>query len=110
MEDMIGKIIAFVACLMCAVPFLIISKYDRDGRDPITFWSGDKTLRDKVKNVREYNIEMAKLYKWCAVVFLITGVGFLIAPVVGIVLLCFDCTIGIYVVYRFYKKILGKYS
>lgn len=80
---MLGKIIAFVSCFMCAVPFLIISIYNK---------------------------EMAALYKKCAIAFLLTGVGFLVLPAVGVVLLCFDCTLGIYLMYREYKKILEKYS
>lgn len=108
--DMVGRIIALVACLLCAVPFLIISIYDKESQEPINFWSGDTTLKSKVTNVQEYNREMAALYKKCALAFLITGLGFLIVPVLGIVLLCFDCTVGIYVVYRGYKKLLSRYS
>lgn len=107
---MVEKIIALVACLMCALPFLIIAKYNKNSRDPISFWSGDTSLKDKVKNVQDYNKEMSALYLKCAIAFLITGIGFLIATLIGIVLLCFDCTLGIYVAYRVYKKILTKYS
>lgn len=107
---MLGRIIAFVSCFMCAVPFLIISIYNKESREPINFWSGDTTLKEKVKNVSEYNKEMAALYKKCAIAFLLTGVGFVILPVVGVILLCFDCTLGIYLMYREYKKILERYS
>ncbi len=107
---MVGKIVAFVACLLCAVPFGIIAKYNKDSREPISFWSGDTSLKDKVKNVQAYNSEMSALYFKCAAALLLTGVGFWIATPVGILLLCFDCTLGIYVVYRIYKKILAKYS
>lgn len=37
---MVGKIIGLVSCLMCAFPFLIISVYNKDSREPINFWSG----------------------------------------------------------------------
>lgn len=107
---MVERIIGLVACLMCAVPFLIISKYDKSSREPITFWSGDTTLKEKVKNASAYNEEMAFLYKKCAIAFVLTGAGFLAWPILGVALLCFDCSLGIYLVYRCYKKILGKYS
>lgn len=107
---MVERIIGLISCLLCAVPFLIISIYDKDGIEPIDFWSGDKTLKQKVTNVPEYNKEMANLYKKCAIVFVLTGIGFMVAPVVGIIMLGFDCTVGIYIVYRGYKKILGKYE
>ena len=68
---MIEGIIGLVSCLMCAVPFIIISVYNKDSREPISFWSGDTTLRTKVKNVSEYNKGMAKLYKRCAIALMI---------------------------------------
>lgn len=107
---MVEKIISFVACFLCAVPFLIISKYDKDSSTPITFWSGDTQLKSKVNNVKEYNKEMAVLYKKVAIAFILTGTGCVIIPAVGVVLLCFDCTVGIYIVWRCYKKILKRYS
>lgn len=95
---------------MCAVPFLILSIYNKDSKDPINFWSGDTSLKSKVRNVCEYNKEMAILYKKCAIAFLLTGIGFIIYPIIGIVMICFECTLGIYIVYRKYIKILNLYS
>ena len=105
-----GGIIGFISCIMCAVPFLIISVYNKDSREPINFWAGDTTLKSRVKNVHEYNIEMASLYKKCAIAFFISGIGCLINMTIGIILVCLDCTLGIYIVYREYKKILEMYS
>ena len=42
---MAEKIIGLISCLLCAVPFLIIGIFERNSREPITFWSGDKTLK-----------------------------------------------------------------
>ena len=107
---MIERIVGFVCCLMCAVPFFICAKYDKESREPIGFWSGDKTLKSKVKNIPEYNKEMAELYGKCAYAFLLTGIGYGILPYLGIIMICLDCSIGFYVMWRNYKKILGKYS
>lgn len=107
---MVGRIIGLISCLLCAVPFLIISIYNKNSEEPIHFWSGDTTLKSKVKNVSDYNKEMAMLYKKCALAFLITGIGFLLVPVIGVIMLCFDCTVGIYLVYRKYKKNLELHS
>ena len=107
---MVGRMVGLVSCFMCAVPFLIISVYNKDSKEPINFWSGDTTLKSKVKNVTEYNNKMAILYKRCAIAFLISGIGFLILPVLGVIMICFDCTLGIYLMYRNYKKILTLYS
>lgn len=108
--EMAGRIIGFICCLMCALPFFVISVYNKDSSEPINFWSGDTSLKTKVKNIRDYNKEMAALYKKCAIAFFLTGVGFVVYPAIGIVLICFECTLGIYVVYRNYKKILETYS
>ena len=83
---MVGRIVGPVFCLMCAVPFLIISVTKKDSKEPITFWSGDTTLKSKVKNVAEYN-KMAALYKRCAIAFLISGIGFLISLFLGVIMI-----------------------
>ena len=59
---MVGRIIGLVSCLMCAVPFLIISVYNKDSKEPISFWSGDTTLKSKVKNIMEYNYKEQERY------------------------------------------------
>lgn len=107
---MVGNIIGMISCFMCAFPFFIISVYGKNSNEPINFWSGDTTLKSKVRNVKEYNKEMAMLYKKCAVAFFITGIGCLILPVIGIIMICLDCTLGFYLVYRNYKKILGAFE
>jgi len=107
---MVGRIIGLVSCLLCAFPFFIISVYSRDSKEPINFWSGDTTLKSKVKDVNKYNKEMCGLYKKCAIAFLAAGIGFVIMPFAGVIMICIDCTLGIYFAYRSYKKILDVYS
>lgn len=107
---LIGRIIAFIACFMCAIPFMIIAKFNKDGREPINFWSGDYSLKEKVKDVTHYNLEMAKLYRQCAWIFVITGVIFFVSTMAGVVCIGIECTVGIYVAWRRYKTILEKYS
>lgn len=107
---MFGRIVGFISCVMCAIPFLIIAIYNKNSKEPISFWSGDITLKSKVKNVKEYNKEMSLLYKTCAMVFFVTGIAFFIIPIIGVIMICFECTLGIYFVYRKYKKILQLYS
>ena len=109
-NDMGARIVGLICCILCAVPFLIISAYNKDSREPIPFWSGDTTLKSKVKNIPEYNKAMALLYRKCAIAFLVTGLGFLVMPAIGIVMICLDCTIGIYIAYRNYKRVLALYE
>ena len=107
---MVGRIVALVCCLLCAFPFFVISVWGKDSSEPINFWSGDASLKDKVKNVKGYNTEMAGLYRKCALFFLLTGFLFVVFPAAGIVFAVFGCSAGIYLAYRIYKKILEKYS
>ncbi len=106
---MVGRIVGLVCCLLCAFPFFVISIYNKDSSEPINFWSGDTSLKDIVKDIKGYNTEMAGLYKRCALFFLLTGILFVVFPIAGIILVVFDCSIGIYWVYRVYKRILEKY-
>lgn len=46
----------------------------------------------------------------CAIAFLVTGLGFLVMPAIGIAMICLDCTIGIYIAYRNYKRVLALYE
>lgn len=107
---MVGRIVALVCCLLCAFPFFVISGYNKDSSEPINFWSGDTSLKDKVKDVKGYNTEIAGLYKKCALFFLLTGILFVVFPIAGIGLLVFDCSAGIYLAYRFYKGVLKRWS
>lgn len=107
---MLERIIMLFCCLLCAFPLFVVSKYDKDGNEPMGFWTNDKSLKSKVKNVSDYNQEMAALYKKYAYALVLAGVGGLIHMMVGLVLLGVVCTVGIWLLYRGYKKILAKYS
>ena len=107
---MAGRIISFICYLLCAVPFWTIAKYNKNSKDPISFWSGDTSLKDKVKDIPAYNREMAAVYNRYAWCFAVAAVGGAVHPLVGVGILAFACTVGIFLVYRAYKRILKKYS
>lgn len=107
---MFGRIVGLISGIMCAIPFFIISIYDKESLEPITFWSGDTTLKSKVKNLTEYNKKMASLYRKCAYALLIMGIALFCFFPLGFAILVFNCTVGIYIVWREYKKILERYS
>ena len=107
---MVGRIVGLVSFLLCAYPFFVVSVFNKDGTEPIAFWSGDTSLKDKISDISAYNVEMAGLYKKCAMSFVLTGILFAVFPVAGIVLLVFDCSVGIYLAWKIYKKILARYS
>lgn len=103
-----AKIAGLVICLLCAIPFLIIG-YFKNSKEPIGLWAEDSKLRTKIHNVKQFNEEMSKLYLCCAMALAITGFVFLIHVIAGVVGICLECTIGIYIFYKKYKAILSKY-
>lgn len=104
------RIITCFCCFLCAFPFFIIASDCKNGGDPIGFWTGDTSLKGKVQNVEQYNGEMSLLYKKWAFSFILVGFLSLFHTWIGIVLITAECTLGIYLVWRSYKKILRKYS
>ena len=44
---MIGGVVGLISCIMCSVPFWIISHYGKESHTPLSFWSGDGTLKEK---------------------------------------------------------------
>ena len=106
---MAGRIIGCISYLLCAVPFWVIAKYGQHSKTPISFWSGDTSLKDKVKNVPDYNQEMAAVYNKYAWAWAAAAVAALAHPLAGVAVLALDGTVGIVLVYRAYKRILKKY-
>lgn len=58
-----GGIIGLVSCLLCAFPFFVIGNFGKDSKEPVVFWSGDKSLKEKVKDVKGYNREISNCIK-----------------------------------------------
>lgn len=63
-----------------------------------------------MQDVEKYNLEMSMLYKKWGFSFLTVGLLSLVHMKIGIILITAECTVGIYLVWKFYKKILKKYS
>lgn len=102
---MVERIIFFVCCLMCSIPFLIMSG-NKDSMTPIPFWAGSESkLKRELKDIKSYNEEMGKLYKKVAVTFILCGVVAIIHIIIGIIALGCASTIGFYYVFKQYEKI-----
>lgn len=108
---MAERIVGFVCCLLCAFPIFVVSYFSKGSKEPMGFWAGsEKRLREVLKDVGGFNQEMSRLYAKCSLAFVISGIVCLIYPLAGMVCIGFDCTVGIYIVWRIYKNILLKYS
>ena len=108
---MAGRIIGCFCCVLCALPFFYLAwEGKQKNAAPLTFWSGDTTLRDKIKDIPAYNAEMSRLYKTVACAFSFAALFFLLFAPVGVILLLLECTAGIYPLWKRYRNILSKYS
>lgn len=107
---MAGPIIGALSCVLCGVPFFLIAYVGRISSKPIPFWSGDKRLDSIVKNVPEYNREMAAAYRLYGAQFLVTAGLMLFWPKVGTVCMVLVCSLSLYLLARKYHQILKKYS
>lgn len=107
---MIERIILCFCSLLCAFPFYAFPMIGKDSREPMSFWTGDTSLKGKVLDVKAYNLAMFRLYKKYGAVFVVAAVCSAVYPLAGLVILLLNSTLGIYLVYRKYKSILAKYS
>lgn len=107
---MAERIIGVLCCLLCAFPFFAIPMIKLDSGDPINFWSGDESLKEKLGDIEGYNREMARVFRCYALAFLAAALAFALYPIAGAVLLCINCSVSVWLFYRAYKKILSKYS
>lgn len=107
---MAERIIVFIVSVLCYLPWFYIGTFQKDSEDPISFWSGDTSLKEKVKDVKHYNLEMAQLYRRFSWLFLFSMIVSPFYPFAAVALLCAGSLIGIFFLYRSYKRILSKYS
>ena len=106
-----GRIIGCFCCILCALPFLYLAwEGKQKNAAPLAFWSGDNSLKDKIKDSPAYNTEMSRLYKLVAYAFALAGIFCLIFPPIGVALIILESTAGIYPIWRVYKTILKKHS
>lgn len=96
--------------LFCTLLFFFLTFIGEKYGKPICFWGGAKSLEDVVKDIPCYNADMSILYRVWAAAWVITAVISLFLSDIGLVLVIANISIGVYIVYRFYKRILSKYS
>lgn len=104
-----GKIIGALCCMLCAMPFLVLGGL-KNHPEPLSFWSGDDSLKKRVKNVPEYNRAMSRMYRRYGVAWCVTAVLMAVLPVAGLVGMVLCCTLGVLLLYRGYKKALAQFA
>lgn len=105
---MVGQVIGCLCCILCALPFYYIAFYGKNSHDSIAFWSGDDSL--KIKNIEKYNLKMSLLYRNYAHSYVFIAIMLFLIPQVAVVLLLLDCTLGLFIVWKCYKKYVCAYQ
>ena len=107
---MAGKIILIFCCFLCAVPFICLGIFGRKSKDPLSFWSGDNSLKSKVADVSNYNNEMGRMYLVYGCLWLFAALVGIFNEIIAVLIIIIGCTLGIWLMYKKYKQILGKYG
>lgn len=107
---MAGNIICCLSFSLCGIAFILIALTKKNTTDPITFFTGDDSLKEKVKDIKRYNNQMFKLYIIYGLCFIVTGIISFINIILSLILIALFLTLGLIVVYYSYNKILKENS
>ena len=108
---MAGRILIFLSCLLCAGPFLLLRYQCSISTNPVQFWTGsEERLRQVVKDVPLYNQKMGAAFQRYGLCWLIAAALGAVSPPAGILGIGVLCTLGLYLLYRSYRKTLLKCS
>ena len=106
---MAERIILSLCSLLSAGLFFLMGYLCRISSAPVPFWTGSgEKLKVAVTDVSGYNRKMGEAYRrygalWC----LCAGVG-AARPMAGIVGIGLMCTLGLFLLYRYYRKALAE--
>ncbi len=108
---MAGRIIIFLSCLLCAGAFLLLRYLCGISAKPVQFWTGsEEKLKQIITDVPLYNRKMGAAFQWYGLCWLIAAALGALFPRAGILGIGVLCTLGLYLLYRSYRKTLLKCS
>lgn len=108
---MFPRILIFFVCLLCAVPFLLLSYLGKISRTPLHFRNGDEArLAAILKDIPAYNRAMAKAYRNFGLLFLTLAVLAAALPALGILGIAIQCTLGFFLLWKKHKALVNQFS
>ena len=107
---MIGTIIWCVTILGCAALFFGMGVYANKLEKPMWFWSGSKVDPASITDVKAYNRENARMWKWYSVWYWIAGIVWHWSEGIALITVILGSTVGIALLIRNYLKIEKKYK
>lgn len=107
---MLTGIILCGSCLLCSLIFFFMAVIGEKYGEPINFWNCGKSLKERITDIPCYNADMSILYRVWAAAWMVIALVSLFSVSVGLSLVAINVSVGVYIVHRLCKRILGKYS
>ena len=105
-----GDIIWYVVLLGCAALFYGIGIYAQRLEKPMWFWSGSEVDPATISDVKQYNAENSRMWKWYSVWYWIAGLAWIWSGTVALIALVLGCTVGIAILVGTLFRIEKKYK
>ena len=107
---MVGAIIWYVTMFGCAALIFGIGVYAKKLEKPMWFWSGSQVDIKSITDVKAYNLENSRMWKWYSVWYWIAGIAWYWSQTIALITLVLGSTVGIALLIGSYLKIEKKYK
>ena len=107
---MVGAIIWYVTTFACAALMFGIGAYAEKLEKPMWFWSGSEVDPVTITDIKAYNRENSRMWKWYSVWFWAAGALWIWNKVAAVAVLVLGCTLGAGLLMGRYLRIEKKYK
>ena len=106
----VGAIIWYVTTFACAALMFGIGAYANRLEKPMWFWSGTEVDPKTITDVKAYNRENSRMWKWYSAWFWAAGLLWIWNAVAAVAVLVLGCTLGAGLLMGRYLRIEKKYK
>ncbi|MEE0830236.1 MAG: hypothetical protein UIM26_02095 [Longicatena sp.] len=107
---MAGRIICLLVCLGCGLVFYVLGIYASKLEKPMHFYTGTQIDANTITDIRQYNQENARMWKWYSLWYFVAGIVGIWSTFLCVAFMCLGCSVGIVLLVIKYHRILKKYS
>ena len=107
---MVGDVIWYITMFACASLIFGIGAYAKKLEKPMWFWSGSAVEPASIADVKAYNLENSRMWKWYSVWYWIAGIAWYWSEMIALITLVLGSTVGIALLIGSYLKIEKKYK
>ena len=109
-EQFIGNLFVLVFCWGAAALALIVGIVSSKISKPMTSITGSKRRIEDIWDVKGFNREVGKIWKYYSIPFWVAGPLWMILPKLGAVIMLLSVIPGLFVVHYFYGRTAKKFS